>query len=97
MRSRQPSMGTKSSSSPTSVTNTEYTLPFDASWELYYWGRIRNSVKASSMEAQATHADLENVRLTIQAEVAADYFQLRVLDSQKQLLDAAALDRKSVV
>jgi NodT family efflux transporter outer membrane factor (OMF) lipoprotein len=48
-------------------------------------------VKANSFEAQATFADLENVRLTVQAEVAADYFQLRVLDAQRQLLDAAVL------
>ena len=79
------------SSSPTSSTFTEYSLPFDASWELDFWGRIRNTVKANSLEAQATLADLENVRLTVQAEVAVDYFQLRVLDAQKQLLDATVL------
>jgi NodT family efflux transporter outer membrane factor (OMF) lipoprotein len=55
------------------------------------WGRIRNSVAASSLEAQATHADLGNVRLTMQAEAAADYFQLRALDMQKELLGAAVL------
>ena len=88
-RSRQQLQST--SSSPTSVTSTEYSLPFDASWELDFWGRIRNSVKASSFEVQATLADLENVRLTVQAEAAADYFQLRVLDAQKELLDAAVL------
>src|ERR1017187_7753004 len=90
-RARQSSVQTQSSSSPTPFTVTEYSLPFDASWELDFWGRIRNTVKANSLEAQATLADLENVRLTIQAEVAADYFQLRVLDVQKQLLDAAVL------
>jgi len=90
-RSRQPSQQTQSTSSPTSSTFTEYSLPFDASWELDFWGRIRNTVKANSLEAQATLADLENVQLTIQAEVAVDYFELRVLDAQKQLLDASAL------
>ena len=64
-----------------------YSLPIDASWELDLWGSIRNSVKANSLEAQATLADLENMRLSIQGEVAVDYFQLRELDSQKKLLD----------
>jgi NodT family efflux transporter outer membrane factor (OMF) lipoprotein len=86
--SRQSS---QSGSSPSSSTSTEYSLPFDASWEPDFWGRIRNTVKANSLEAQATLADLENVRLTMQAEVAVDYFQVRVLDAQKQLLDATVL------
>ena len=90
-RSRQSSVATQSSSSATPSTTTEYSLPFDASWELDFWGRIRNTVKANSFEAQATLADLENVQLTVQAEVAADYFQLRALDAQRQLLDAAVL------
>ena len=68
---------------------TVYSLPLDASWEPDFWGGIRNSVKASSFEAQATLADLENTRLAIQAELAADYFQLHSMDSQKLLLDAA--------
>jgi NodT family efflux transporter outer membrane factor (OMF) lipoprotein len=80
-----------SSSSPASSTFTEYALPFDASWEPDFWGRIRNTVKANSLEAQATLADLENVRLTIQAEVAVDFFELRVLDAQKQLLEATVI------
>src|ERR1035441_6436885 len=90
-RARQSSLQTQSGASPTPFTATEYSLPFDASWELDFWGRIRNTVKANSFEAQATFADLENVRLTVQAEVAADYFQLRMLDVQRQLFDAAVL------
>ena len=86
--SRQSLQQNQSSSSSAASTFTEYSLPFDASWEPDFWGRIRNTVKANSLEAQATLADLENVRLTVQAEVAVDYFQLRVLDEQKQLLDA---------
>src|ERR1017187_9655351 len=41
-RARQSSVQTQSGSSPTSFTVTEYSLPFDASWELDFWGRIRN-------------------------------------------------------
>ncbi len=65
----------------------DYTLPFDATWQPDLFGRIRNTVKAASYGAQASAADLENTRLTVQAEVAVDYFQLRGQDSLKQLLD----------
>ena len=70
-------------------TSTEYSLPFDASWEIDFWGRVRNTVSANKREAEAALADLENARLTIHAELAANYFQLRALDAEKQLLDAA--------
>jgi NodT family efflux transporter outer membrane factor (OMF) lipoprotein len=65
-----------------------YSIPFAASWEPDLWGRVKNTVKANSFEAQATAGDLENVRLTVQSELAFDYFQLRALDAQKQLLDS---------
>ena len=86
-RSRQSSVLAPSKA----VTSSEFSLPFDASWEPDFWGRVRNTVKANSLEAQATLADLENVRLTIEAEVAVDYFELRILDAQKCLLDASAM------
>jgi NodT family efflux transporter outer membrane factor (OMF) lipoprotein len=67
---------------------TEYSLPFDASWQPDLWGRVRKNVQANVYSAQALAADLENVRLTVQAEVAVDFFQIRSQDSQKQLLDS---------
>src|ERR1022692_2843229 len=83
-RNRQPS----SSSGSSAATATEYSLPVDASWQPDFWGSIRNTYKANKLETQATLADLENTRLTVQSELAADYFQLRSLDSQKALLDS---------
>ncbi|HTW22358.1 MAG TPA: efflux transporter outer membrane subunit [Candidatus Baltobacteraceae bacterium] len=66
----------------------EYNLPFDASWVPDLWGRIRNTVRASAYGAQASAADLANTRLSMQADVAVDYFELRSQDALKQLLDS---------
>jgi len=68
-------------------TSTTYQLNADASWELDVWGRVRRGVESGVASAQASAADLESLRLSIQAEVATDYFQLRTSDAQKRLLD----------
>ena len=88
--SRSSSRMTQSNISAGHVV-TDYSLPFDASWEPDLWGRIRNTVSASASEAQATAADLENVRLSVQAELAFDYYELRSIDAQKQLLDSTVV------
>ena len=67
---------------------TEYDLPFDLTWQADLWGRVRNTVRANISAAQASAADLENVRLTEQAQVAMNYYELRNEDSLKQLLDS---------
>lgn len=78
-----------SSASGLSVTSyTGYSLPADASWEPDFWGRVRNSVRAAAFAAQASGADLQNVRLSEEAELAADYYQLRTQDALKQLFDS---------
>ena len=74
-----------------------FVLPFDLSYELDAWGRIRRSVAAAGAEMQATAADLATVRLSMHAELAIDYFEMRSLDAQKQLLDnTLAVYRKAL-
>lgn len=64
-----------------------FTLQGQASWEPDLWGAIRRNVEAAHANAQASAADLANVALSLHAELATDYFEMRGLDSQKQLLD----------
>ncbi|HTV60029.1 MAG TPA: efflux transporter outer membrane subunit [Verrucomicrobiae bacterium] len=68
---------------------SDYVLPIDASYEPDLWGRVRRNVEASRSEAQATAADLANVNLSMHAELAYDYFELRGLDAEEALLDSA--------
>jgi NodT family efflux transporter outer membrane factor (OMF) lipoprotein len=72
---------------PTTSTTGEFILPLDVSYELDVWGRVRRTVAASREEAQATAADLATVSLSLHAELAYDYFELRSADAQKQLFD----------
>ncbi len=72
-------------------TTTDYTLPFDATWQPDLFGRVRNTVRSAAYGAQASAADLENTRLTVQSEVAADYFQLRGQDALQKLLDSTVV------
>jgi NodT family efflux transporter outer membrane factor (OMF) lipoprotein len=65
----------------------DFVLPFDLSYEIDLWGRVRRSVAAAREEAQATAADYETAKLSLEAELALDYFELRSADAQKQLLD----------
>lgn len=67
----------------------DFVLPVDATWEPDVWGRIHYAISASQAAAQASAADLETARLSVHAELAFDYFTLRGIDRDRQLLDAA--------
>ncbi len=64
-----------------------FSIGGEAQWEPDLWGQVRRTVEQARAGMQASAADLANVELSIHAELAADYFQLRGLDSQKELLD----------
>jgi NodT family efflux transporter outer membrane factor (OMF) lipoprotein len=77
------------------ITQTSYndlTLIGEARWEPDFWGRIRRDIEATHASEQGTAADMANVNLSLQAEMAADYFQLRGLDSEIRLLKATVVD-----
>jgi NodT family efflux transporter outer membrane factor (OMF) lipoprotein len=69
------------------ILHTTYDLPVDVSYQADIWGSIRRSIQASAEAAQISAAELENARLSYQAELAQDYFELRGTDGEKHLLD----------
>lgn len=72
------------------TSHTSYTLPLSASWDLDLWGSIRRGMTAAAATAQASAAQLENLRLLYQSELAQDYFQLHGTDSDVDLLERTA-------
>jgi NodT family efflux transporter outer membrane factor (OMF) lipoprotein len=66
----------------TPVTQNVFTVPFSVSYELDLFGRVRRNLEAANASLQGSAADLENVRLVLTAELAADYFNLRELDRE---------------
>jgi outer membrane protein, multidrug efflux system len=67
------------------VTQNNYALPFSVSYEVDLFGKRRRTIEAAQASYQASTADLENVRLILTAELAADYFTLRQTDTQLAL------------
>lgn len=67
---------------PSAVTQNVFSIPFTLNYEVDLFGRVRRSLEAANASLQASAADLENVRLLVSSELAADYFQLRELDAE---------------
>jgi outer membrane protein, multidrug efflux system len=69
------------------VTQGNWYLPFNVSYEVDLFGKRRRQIEAAQASYQASGADLENVRLVLTAELAADYFTVRQLDSEIGILN----------
>lgn len=73
-------------SAGSSKSGTEYSANGNASWELDVWGRVRRQVESNVAGVQVSAADLANAKLSAQATLATDYFDLRAEDALAQLL-----------
>jgi len=85
VRSRSPTGVIGGTTAGRIITNRSASL--NSAWEADLWGRLRRAVESSEAGAQASGADLAAARLSAQAELASSYFQLRILDAQRQLLE----------
>jgi NodT family efflux transporter outer membrane factor (OMF) lipoprotein len=68
------------------LTQSTYTIPFLLNYEPDLFGRVRRNLEASNASLQSTAADLYNANLVLTAELAADYFNLREVDAEMQVL-----------
>lgn len=77
----------RSSASP--ARSTDFVVRADVAYEVDVWGRVRQTIQASRATAQASAADLESVSLSLHAELAQAYFELRASDAERQLIDTS--------
>ena len=78
--------------SGSSLTHNVFTVPLEASYQIDLWGSIRNTVAENRFAAQASAAQLANALLSTQSTLAQDYFQLRVADEQRRILETTVGD-----
>ncbi|HYV74074.1 MAG TPA: efflux transporter outer membrane subunit [Candidatus Binatia bacterium] len=85
-------------STPTSpLTQSVYAIPFALNYEVDLFGRIRKTLEAANANLQSTAADLQSVQLVLTAELAADYFSLRELDTETQVVqDSIAIEQRGL-
>ncbi len=78
-------------------TQNVFTIPFSLSYEADLFGRVRHNVEAANATLQSTAADLGNAQLVLTAEFAADYFTLRELDAEYQVVqESVGYQRKGL-
>ncbi len=70
------------------ATQNSFSIGPGISWVPDVWGRVRRIVESDRAAAQASAADLASARLSIQAQLAQDYFELRIADELQRLLEA---------
>lgn len=78
-------------------TTRSYQVAGEATWAPDLWGKIRRTIESAHATAQADAADVANARLSAQAELATDYFELRMTDADKTLLEnTVAADKRAL-
>ncbi|MBA2367750.1 MAG: efflux transporter outer membrane subunit [Candidatus Protochlamydia sp.] len=94
-----PCAGSQQNSIPSlfRAVQTQYILPFELSYELDFFGKLANTYDSALYSAQASAQAYLSVLLTLTADIAANYFQLRSLDKQKALLERTIASRNKAL
>ena len=93
----EPTVVNGSVTSVTPFTQNIFAIPFTLNYEADLFGRVRRNGEAANASLQSTAADLQNVQLVLTAELAADYFSLRELDAEYQVVqESAGYERKGL-
>jgi NodT family efflux transporter outer membrane factor (OMF) lipoprotein len=91
----RPLNGATSTNAP--YTQNVFTVPFNLNYEVDLFGRVRKSVEAANESLQSTAANTANIQLVLTAELAADYFTLRELDAEWQVVEeSVGYERKGL-
>ncbi len=96
-RSQRSANTSSSGQSSNPAPTNSVAVGLTAGWEADLWGKIRRGIESGDAKLAASAADLAAARLSVQATLAQNYFQLRVLDTQQKLLnDTVAAYEKSL-
>lgn len=87
LSANRPTNGARIAAVP--LSQNTFSIPFTLNYEVDLFGRVRRSLEAANASLQGSAADLENVRLLVSSELAADYFQLRELDAEIVVVEKA--------
>lgn len=79
------------------IETTTYRAGFDAFWEIDVFGRVRSAVRAAQASAQGFEATLEDVRVSVAAEVARNYFELRGLQQQLAVAERSLANQRETL
>jgi NodT family efflux transporter outer membrane factor (OMF) lipoprotein len=80
------------------VTQNAYVIPFVVNYEVDLFGRVRKNLQAANASLQGSAADLQNVQLVLTAELAADYFNVRELDSEARVVqESVKIEQEGLV
>src|SRR6185436_6243934 len=88
---RSSGSGSASTRSISTQPSNSFEASASAAWELDLWGRVRRDVERAGAAAQASAGDVAAARLSLQIELATNYIQLRTVDEQRRILDAAVV------